>query len=577
MKRLDGIKAIYFVGPVHHQRLVYPVIEALEKEGMKTLYITCNQEPPFERFCVDRNIPFKFEYEYLDENYDKILNEHFKSISQDFMKRYYSIQESTFWPLSIATKILRWTVETYYLYERILELEKPDFVIYQNEMNMWSEILGHLAYAKGIPAVSFHEGSYYQDMFVFRLHNSYSINLLWGQSVADVIIRSGANPYRLIFTGNTHLDSIANSFDEKHKRKIIEETGIYKDRKTVMIIVSYMDVPSGLPEKVNLILKAFQKLGNFNFLIKHHPLANSEIVNAFASQIVDNNHKVKNIHFEEAYPYLAISDLAITTGRSTLVLEAIALGVPVVDISPFLGHDSYYRDILPIANKEEELLELSKTFLEGGISSYIDEKKKSALESEFGSFKGAVRRAKEFIKQLIDIHRNYKELYRERLDKIKIYKKEDVVVLSQFELEECHVKTIVNAVKKQSNCSNKIYAPFINGHPMGIIYDISSRPVLSKEKPQSAVGILAIIENDFKKKFDGFVDYDLPSLIIMDLVNRLVYMGMEVKMLDVNILLNVEPLDILPCVIPKPEDVIKFYINNLLFLNKEVYNEVETY
>lgn len=95
--RLNGKKAVYFVGPMHHQRIVYPVLERLEKEGLKVIYLTCNQEPPFERFCIDRGIPFRYEYEYLTPELEKEINENFIKMGKEFMKRYYSEYVSTYW------------------------------------------------------------------------------------------------------------------------------------------------------------------------------------------------------------------------------------------------------------------------------------------------------------------------------------------------------------------------------------------------------------------------------------------------------------------------------------------------
>lgn len=559
--RLNGKKAVYFVGPMHHQRIVYPVLERLEKEGLKVIYLTCNQEPPFERFCIDRGIPFRYEYEYLTPELEKEINENFIKIGKEFMKRYYSEYVSTYWPLSIMSKIVRWTVETYYIYRHILRKEKPDFVIYQNEMNMWSIILGHLAYNMGIPAISFHEGSYYHDFFTLRLHNSYSINLLWGEEISDVIVRNGANPLRCIHIGNTHLDAEIKKYDERALKKLKEQFGIREEFKTIFIIISLTDVPTNLIESINNLIEFLNDLGSFHIFIKHHPLAEALTVRNFASQIKEGRQKVVNLHEEEAYPYIAVSDLCITTGRSTLVMEALAFGKWVIDLSNILGYDSYYKEMLPTPKNYEELrIEIKKAF-EGKIDESILAKQRFYIEKEFGVIDGAINRAADYIRKLLEVHQKYNTLIKNEVKNLHMYKEGDKIIISVVELESLEIEKLFSFKNLKEDCIYGLKS-------MGLIYDISSRPLLSDSKnPKAITGVVITNENILQKL--GIVEYDEPLLSIIDFTNRAKNLGYKLELLDINIDLRY-PIEERLYRIQSPYDAIKFYINNLIFVNKEV-------
>ncbi len=114
---------------------------------------------------------------------------------------------------------------------------------------------------------------------------------------------------------------------------------------------------------------------------------------------------------------MAVSDLAITTGRSTLVPEVLAFEKVVIDVSKMLGHESYY-DYLPSVSNHEELLRKVKEVLEVKSVEKFVPNYKEILKEEFGEIKGAISRAVGYIKDVVRTRVGIRRPYKKRVPKV---------------------------------------------------------------------------------------------------------------------------------------------------------------
>ncbi len=561
-------KCIYLIGPPHHQRIVYPVLEALERRGLDIKYIAVSQEPAYESFCIDNNLPFKYEYEYMDKNVEEKITRALKTAGSDIAKVVYGTQEGSEWASTIMSKIVRWVVEDLYIFrDGLIEKEKPDFIIFQNEMNMWSKLLGYVGYIKGIPVVSFQEGMYYSKLYWFKYHNNYSVNLLLSNTSAELLLEAGSNPHRMVVVGNTYFDKMVKEFDENFLRRFKEEKGIDIRKPVVLIIISFADINTSIIDLFQLMLRELEKLPPMNLIFKYHPIMDLAHVNMVKNNLNSNKHKLLHVHTEEVYPYLFCADLCVTTGRSTLVSEALALGKPVIDTSELLGNPDYYGKygvVVKVKSVRDIALKMADILTEG-IDENFKEKMEKFGKNDIGEFKGAIERAGECIEMLVNIKENYEGMRGYMSANVFAYKIGDAFVLSMFELSDNYIDKIYKAFK---GTNKEFGVPLINGKYPFVKYDDNEKPVLTNilEEAEGFSGI-AILSEDLVDRFGGWIDYSNPMFTLLDISNFIFANGIEGVPLDVNI--DAPEIQLVPAKMEKEEDVFTFYVNNLLTRGKK--------
>ncbi len=561
-------KCIYLIGPPHHQRIVYPVLENLENRGLKTIYLAVSQEPAYESFCVDRNIPFKYEYEYMDIEIEHKVDYALKKCGREFSKVIYTTEEGSEWSITVMSKIFRWTTEDFYIFrDGIIEREKPDFIIFQNELNMWSKLLGYIGYIKGIPVISFQEGMYYSQSYWFKYHNNYSVNLLLSETSAEVLIKAGSNPHRMIVVGNTYFDRMIKDFDEKGIENFKRKKGIDLRKPVLLVIISFTDIQRSIIDLFQLMLKELEKLPPLTIIFKYHPIMDLKHVNMIRNNLSTQKHTLLHVHDEEVYPYLFASDICITTGRSTLVSEALALGKPVIDTSELLNNPNYYGEF-GVTIKADSIKDITiriANILTGDIDDNLKTKMKEFGIKDVGKFEGAVEKAGECIDMLININENYYGMRGYISTNVNAYKIGDAFILSMFELKDSHIDKMYKSFK---NSGKDFGVPSLNGKYPFVKYDDNEKPIIiEKFEEAEAFSGTVICSEDVIDRLGGWIDYKNPMFTILDTTNHLYSIKAEGIPLETDIEVPIQ--DLTPQTLEDKEDVLVFYVNNLFTRGKK--------
>ena len=564
---MKGKKCIYLIGPPHHQRIVYPVLENLEKEGLKVIYLAVSQEPAYESFCIDRKIPFKYEYEYMDETIEKSINHALKTAGKEFASIIYGTEEGSEWSATIMSKIYRWMVEDLYIFrDGLIEKEKPDFIIFQNELNMWSKLLGYIGYSKGIPVVSFQEGMYYSKLFWFKYHNNYSVNLMLSKTSADVIIEAGSNPHRIIIVGNTYFDKMVKEFSKERIEGFKREKSIDLKKPVILVIISFADLKHSIIDLFQLMLKELENLPPAVIIFKYHPIMDLKHVIAFSKALSSKKHKLLHVHDEEVYPYLFASDICITTGRSTLVSEALALGKPVIDVSELIHIPDYYGNFGVVVKPKNisEIREKMADLLTESLNKDMERRIKEFGIKDIGSYEGAIGRASQAVYALLNIKENYSNMRGYMSAKVYAYKIGDSFVLSIFELEDKNIDAIYKSFKSKNA---DFGVPKLNGKYPFIKYEDNEKPFLTdKFEEAEAFSGIVVCKEEIIEEVGGWIDYKNPVFTLLDIANHLYLIKAKGCPLDLNIEVEEKPLT--PLYIEDPEDVLTFYVNNIFTRGK---------
>ncbi len=187
---------------------------------------------------------------------------------------------------------------------------------------------------------------------------------VFSDKVKELLISEGAEPERLVVTGNPKFDAIFNSKSGNCQEKVCQKLGIPIDKKIILLCTQYF-VESGLwsseqrKQFVMAIASATAKIPDIQLVIKLHPPYENE----------DDYHEiVKNLSPKPVIckyanlPELINACSVAITVSSTTALEAMVARKPVIIIDLFNNETSFYKGsgALFVTRQEEILSAIEK-------------------------------------------------------------------------------------------------------------------------------------------------------------------------------------------------------------------------
>jgi len=225
-------------------RLWKPIFDRLVSEGLKIKVFTTHTPYPFEYSVVPYNIEPIFIEEYLDSEIVERVEEEYIRLSRELSQLHVS-KKFMFWIHQWHTAgELREVIKEYYLFKKILKMEKIDIIFALHEINRWGKMLAYLSFRMGIPFVTLQEGAYYPLPYSYnlRFHSEFSLaNFLWGKQTADDLKMLGNAPEKFVIVGDTHLDEVFDTAvnrkkQEKVRKKVKKDFNIPEKSKIVLVI-----------------------------------------------------------------------------------------------------------------------------------------------------------------------------------------------------------------------------------------------------------------------------------------------------------------------------------------------------
>lgn len=347
MSSLQSSKAICFCGREHHIDKLRPTMDALSKEGMNILFITANNVFNYDNYetpLIKRNVQYKLIYDFLNWELMEDINRLNKKLNKAMDKRISIISDEENLLNYIGEFLFRFSmrdvIESYVLFNQIVEEVKPDVVFILHEANFWTKILAYSSFKKGVPVVSFQEGMYYEPHGTFSeypIMAEYSWVYLWGEHAKEIFLRAGVEPERLLVVGAPHLDSIltlGNSKKEQVRNQYRKELGIPSASKFVLFILPPINCFKGpFAETIDALMKYVYKKEKLFLMLKWHPLEDTNLVRQ-----LENNcgwrdlPNVRTEHARNILDPLNASDACLIQ-ESTAGLECLVLGKPLIELN----------------------------------------------------------------------------------------------------------------------------------------------------------------------------------------------------------------------------------------------------
>ncbi len=342
---LRGKKLACFVALAHHTRFLLPITEGAEKAGAKAVFFLPLSDYPFERDLNRLGYPYHYIPDFLDDELKKTVAASFNELIETWASRFSQWDGVRLWPLSDQERCIHSAVEEYFCIERFIQKEKPDALIVLHERNRWGKLIGHLANKHGVPMLSLQEGDYHETRLSFSAHTEYStVDLLWGNACKDTLVKHHCSEDKIVLVGNTHLDnSRKQNLQPQNVARVKKELNLPPNKTYVLVLPDlewaavideqvWAEFLSNVPENVHLIFKWHPNIKRTTYLKTH------EIITKLAPNVT-------MLYMHDAYELLAVADYGLTLGKTTLALEAVAYGKPLLAMPSFSSGQTYYEDL----------------------------------------------------------------------------------------------------------------------------------------------------------------------------------------------------------------------------------------
>jgi len=325
MKSLAGKKALCFIALPHHNRFLVPIMEALQAQGMETVYFTVPAEGAFEITLNHANLPYRHIMDYGASEARRVADA-FEELRPVMQKKILGNRTLQSVPVVIQDKVIRGVVEM----NRMIEVEKPDLLFALHELNPWGKILGYLSHVHRVPYFTLQEGLYYADIHYYRFHTDYSTAcLVWGEDCRRILLRAGCSDDKIFPVGNTHIWQAKEEFTSAG---VVGATrnklGIGLEKKIVLFLMSHSHYR---PFDARIFLQWMKTRGDVAAVFKWHPVTGKEIIDR-AFENLKGSPDVHSIHDIDTYALIGASDICVTVGNSTTGLEALAFGKPLIEV-----------------------------------------------------------------------------------------------------------------------------------------------------------------------------------------------------------------------------------------------------
>lgn len=198
----------------------------------------------------------------------------------------------------------------------------------------------------------------------------------FGEATKNFWISNGADPKRVVITGNPKFDQVYHSRDDNCRDSVCKKWKIPTHKEIIVLLTQYfVEAKMWSSEQrrsfIIAIANASAKLPNTQLIIKlHPPHENEEDYNEIVKDLPTDPIICKYASLPEL---LNACNLAITVS-STAALEAMALGKPVVIVNLFDNKGaSFYKESggLYVETEQDILPTIQKALYDPNIGDYM--------------------------------------------------------------------------------------------------------------------------------------------------------------------------------------------------------------
>ena len=271
MSILNNKRALCFLALPHHNKLLVPVMQALQAEGMEILYCTAAAEAAFELTLLEAGLPYIHAQDYM-HIVQKQIDSALSILIPQWQQLFLSNATLRGVALPIQDKVLLSAIENVYCFDEMLKQVKPDIIFALHELNPWGKILGYLSHKYKVPYITFQEGLFYTSIPFNRFHTDYSTAcVVWGETTRQLLVAAGCATDKIAMLGNVDLEiAKEKALSVQSIRHTKEMLKMQDGQRLVVIFPSHATYK---PFKVPIFIKRLKEHQDIIVCFKWHPTA----------------------------------------------------------------------------------------------------------------------------------------------------------------------------------------------------------------------------------------------------------------------------------------------------------------
>ncbi|KAF6246726.1 hypothetical protein C6990_06295 [Nitrosopumilus sp. b3] len=284
------------------------------------------------------NIPSNIHQKIL-EKHKELINQLKIMFSNDkLLETIFSLNGKTFWPsmkshfISNCTKRFQEALKRIELSKEFFKTKKIKLLVTMYDMGFEERAILAVAHNLKIPGILLQHGIYPQNEYIKQFIPIAGIiphlNLkesVWGEKIKNYLLEMNVPENHLILSGSLRHDGYFQFFQKKPSNKILLATNVIVgwDYNGFDILVH-----TNYQNNIKEICKIVNNIPEKKLIIKLHP-AKSPIDNI--EEIISNVNSSIPIHKTgDIFDYILDSEVLISTDWSTVLLEAMILGIPTI-------------------------------------------------------------------------------------------------------------------------------------------------------------------------------------------------------------------------------------------------------
>lgn len=314
-------KALCFLALPHHNKILVPVMEALQEQGMMVQYCTVAAEAAFELTLKEANLSYIHAQDYLTVPVVNRVHQATEQLLPQWQAAFINSPTLQGVPLPIQDKVIISAIENVYCFDAMLAEQRPDIIFALHELNPWGKTLGYLSHKYKVPYVTFQEGLFYTSVPYNRFHTDYSTAcVVWGEATRNLLVAAGCSNDKIVMLGNMDL--------EKARLRATTPEAIAQTRTELSIpagnrlIVIFPSHAQYAPFKVPVFTKWLKDHPNITLVFKWHPTAQLTNVTE-AMEPLRKLPNIRSIQEYDTYALMGAADVCIVIGASTTGLEVV--------------------------------------------------------------------------------------------------------------------------------------------------------------------------------------------------------------------------------------------------------------
>jgi hypothetical protein len=272
---------------------------------------------------------------FFNEKISKIIN-----VNEAYFKQFFAISGVSFWPalksffVKLCEKRITQAISEIEIAKKILSKYRFDVVLVWSENGFNEQIVIGLAKKLKIPVILLQHGLYYDapealefNQFAGVLPVESDIIACWGNSFKESLVKWGFASEKIKTIGHPPFDDI------------FEIKNLAKEKKFVLFAITspHKNIASDLSIQAHInyydcilkICKAVTAL-NKTLIVKLHPFAYEIDVTDIAKTV---DQKIRVVKKGNIIDFLKLCEYVIVTDISTVMIEALILGKPVISVS----------------------------------------------------------------------------------------------------------------------------------------------------------------------------------------------------------------------------------------------------